>query len=235
MMPLMKARIPYVIGIQGAGLGTGKTQTLVALASLAYSSGFKINTNISSLKLPHSDFYTTVLPNLDEIISGRLKPPAFTFYALDDINKIVESRRAMRDLELKLSQFIQDIRKYDSMCAFSVPHLMWTDVRWYDLTDLVIYTTFDEGSSELHWAIVDPNYSRFVINRMTFNAEPLFDLYDSWEKVKVPSLEDIYASGIEFSDLTCKACGSSQVRTNTSGLRRCVRCGYSWKVKVNAR
>lgn len=235
MMPLVKSKIPYVIGIQGAGLGTGKTQTLIALAALAHSSGFSVNTNITSMKLPHKDFYKTILPNLDEIIAGIKTPSAFTFYALDDVNKIIESRRAMRDMEVKMSQFIQDVRKYDSMCAFSVPHFMWTDTRWYDLTDLVLYVTFDEGTSRLHWAIMDPNYSRYIIGRVSFDASPLFDMYDSWEKIRVPMAEQIFGEGAEImSAFACKACGSTQVRTNTSGVRRCIKCGNSWKVRVKA-
>jgi ribosomal protein S27AE len=237
MMPqrglVSQKQVPFVIGIQGTGLGAGKTSTLVAFSAAAYSCGYEICTNITSMKMPHTDFYSTVLPYLDEILAGEMTPPENVLYALDDINKMWEGRRAMGRVEVQLSQFIQDVRKYRSFCAFAVPHVMWSDVRLYDICDLLIFTSFEEDTDTLHWMMADPETKK-VLGTWSADARPLFGLYDSWEKIRSPMPEVFEEVEREKkrSNMACPRCGSEQTRATAGGTWKCQRCRHvGWRVR----
>ena len=231
MMPqriLTRKFIPHVLGCEGAGLGSGKTITLVAFAYLAYEMGREVFTNISSLKFEHRDFYEEILPNLDAMLSGEMEQPSNAFYGLDDVNKIWESRRAMGAMEMKMSHFIQDVRKSGSMCMFSAPDRMWADVRLWDLIDLMVIASFDEETNTLYWTVYDP-WARTIVNRLEFDAKPLFDLYDTLEKIRTPLPEQ--KLGIEHDDQrTCPECGSKGRYSFRAKEFRC-ECGNTWRKK----
>jgi hypothetical protein len=237
----LKSKIPYVIAIEGEGLGSCKSLSLVVFGAIAHHSGYKIYTNMESLKLPHKDFYTEILPYLPEYLSGDMKMPQKACYLLDDVNKVAESRRGMRQTEIDLSQFMQDVRKAHSFFAYSIPVLIWTEARFYDVTDIVIDTAFDQETETVYWTLWDPMVTkisgrRSVVGRWAGDARPIYQYYDSWEKINRPRPEQMFGEqkARAISEYACKTCGSTQVRTNQSGVRRCVRCGYSWAIKVKA-
>jgi len=234
----MKAKAPYVLGVEGEGLGSGKSLTLVALAAMAHQSGYTIYTNMDSLRIPHKDFYEEILPFLPDILSGNMSMPPRSFYLLDDVNKIAESRRSGRQLEIDLSQYMQDTRKANSFFAYSIPILIWTEARFYDVTDLVIDASFDEGTDTLYWTVWEPAMTRirgrrYIVGRFIADARTLYPFYDSWEKIERPRLEQMFGErkAKVISEYACKSCGSTQVRTNKNGTRRCIRCGNSWPIK----
>lgn len=240
MMPSyrQKAKVPYVIGIEGEGLGSCKSLTLVYFCKLAHLAGYTVYTNMETLNVPHHNFYEDILPNLQDYNTGAIPMPRHAFYALDDINKLSESRSAMNPVSINLSHFMQDVRKAESSFAYTIPILLWTDVRFYDVTDLVIDAAYDEISSTVFWTMWDPYLTkmagrRVVVGRVQGNARALFGLYDSWEKIKRPTNVQLFGEehAKEVSEFACKGCGSTQVRTNRDGTRHCVRCGVSWKIK----
>ena len=234
-----KTKVPYVVAIEGEGLGSGKTLSLVLLAALASLDKFKIYTNMNSLKLPHKDFYDEVLPFLDSYLAGDLDMPDHAFYLLDDINRFAESRKTgSNKLPVDLSHYMQGIRHTRSIFAYSLPDLMWTDVRFYDVTDMAIVATYDEVTHTVFWTMWDPQATersshRIIINRISFNAEALFPLYDTYEEIRRPSQARTFGNGSSYGrEVTCKYCPSTRVRTNKEGIRHCEVCGNSWKVDV---
>lgn len=234
----LKAKAPYVLGVEGEGLGSGKSLTLVALAAMAHSSGYTIYTNMESLKIPHEDFYTKILPFLPDILSGDMPMPPRSFYLLDDVNKIAESRRSGRQLEIDLSQYMQDTRKANSFFAYSIPILIWTEARFYDVTDLVIDASFDEVTDTLYWVVWEPAMTRirgrrYIVGRYAADARTIYPFYDSWEKIERPRPEQMFGEkkGKIIREFACGSCGSTQVVTNKSGERRCKRCGNLWSIK----
>jgi hypothetical protein len=234
-------QVPYVIGVQGggSGVGEGKTITEVAVAAMAHNSGYEICTNIQSLKIPHTDFYSVVLPYLDDILAGVQRVPERVMYALDDINKMWESRRAMGSLPIQLSQFIQDIRKNASgsrekasFCVFTVPQVQWADVRLWDICDLLIHTSFEEDTNTLHWLFTDPN-TKEVLGSYEGDASGLFGLYNSWERILSPPPEVFETvEGKKRSPKDCPRCDSTQTRCGADGVWYCQICRYrGFKVK----
>jgi hypothetical protein len=221
--------IPHVIAVQGLALGEGKSITLVALAYIAYRCGYTVYSNMRSLNFPHKDFYKDILPNLDAINSEEMDAPQFAFYALDDVNKMWESRRAMDAAVIALSDFMQDVRKTHSMMAYSIPQHMWTDTRLYDVCDLVLNTMFDQGSNTLTWIPFDPN-TKTVFGPLQMDASPLFGLYDTFEKIRTPTVEQFYGekSKEPTKEGNCPGCHSKQFMHYNikTGLKYCSRCGW---------
>lgn len=237
----LKTKVPYVIAVEGEGLGSCKSLTLAALAVMAYRSGYKIYTNMDTLRLPHKSFYDEILPYLNDFLSGNMEMPQHSFYMLDDVNKVAESRRASSKLQIDLSQFMQDVRKARSFFAYSIPILIWTEVRFYDVTDLVIDASFDSATDTVFWTIWEPATTkirghRYVIGSIAADARHIYPFYDSWEKIGRPTSVQMFGErqAKNISEYACKSCGSTQVRTNKDGTRRCVRCGFSWSVKKGA-
>ena len=235
MIQLQTQKPVYVIGVKGEGLGVGKSITEVALALLACEAGYEIYTNMRSLKLPHHDFYEEILPYLDAILAGEWDAPEHAFYLLDDVNKFIESRRSGSDLVISVMDFIQDVRKAgESVCVFAIPHLMWTDPRLFDIGDLVISCSFDKPNSILYWTVIDYTTFPRSFSRLSLNAKPLFDLYDTNEKIRIPHLR---RGGTEEAEeepklYACPRCKSTATRYVAKlAMNRCDRCGKRFKIE----
>lgn len=239
----LKTKVPYVIAVEGEGLGSCKSLSLAVLALMAYRSGYKIYTNMDTLKLPHKNFYDEILPYLNEFLSGDRKMPQNSFYMLDDVNKVAESRRAVSKLQIDLSQFMQDVRKARSFFAYSIPILLWTEVRFYDVTDLVIDASFDSATETVFWTIWDPAATRirghrYIIGKVSADARCIYPFYDSWEKIDRPDPAQIFGDrqAKVINEDACKRCGSSMTRYRLKTKDWiCRKCGYSWSMKKLAK
>jgi len=177
-------RPPRIVAVTGYGLGAGKTLSLTLLAYIAHKSGMKVWANY------HMSFKAKYLwgpEQLEQALEDRTLTNCMI--AFDDINTMIDSRRGTARINRVVTYFAQQARKRNLILAFSAPLLIWTDVRLDDLADWVIYSRFLEETEEVMWSLYDRRYFPPINVNLTFDARPVYPLFDTEEIILPESLK----------------------------------------------
>lgn len=164
--------------------GSGKTLSMVKDALRCYNKGFKIYSNISSLKFGQyitSDFILSLNR------SSKLKNCVLV---IDEIELFFDSREFSQTQNKQFSRFLQQIRKRNIHILCTCQYISLIDIRIRQQLDSISYPYYDKnnGFCKVYYynltkleGLNGENGPKLTPSLAVFDAKPLFKLYDTLE------------------------------------------------------
>jgi hypothetical protein len=171
-----------IIGIIGK-LGQGKTMTLALISHLYKLQGWKIYSNVKSLK--DIDEY---VPDIKEDFSDEHN--VFSLLALDEIYLYIDSRVHGSKKNRIYSYILMQSRKNNFDIIYTTNYYKNVDIRLRRLTDYVIECSYKEIKKGelgwLKWTIIDEE-GELIKEKQFYVDKKVFNLYNTKEKILMPS------------------------------------------------
>lgn len=174
-----------VIALYRGSRGKGKTLTMVKDSLKFYQRGFKVLTNLTSLKFGEK-------VDSDYILSLSRKSELFNcVLVIDEIELFFDSREFSKKENKEFSKFLQQIRKRNVNILCTCQYINLIDLRIRQQLDVIVYPHHDSRYNscgavyidlttlEDDFRQVDPRMSLVVYNKL-----PVFNLYDTNEMLK---------------------------------------------------
>lgn len=167
--------------------GAGKTLTLVKDGLQYYLNGWRVLTNMSSMKFGEYISEDDIMKiNKESDISNCV-------IVMDELQIFFDSRRSMKNQNLKFSNFIQQVRKRNIILLGTTQFSNTIDLRLRQHVDIVGYPKFKEKypvcevryidmtaiEDDVLGSIEEPSYLDVV-----YNPIPIFNLFETEEMIK---------------------------------------------------
>lgn len=170
-----------VIGIIGK-LGKGKTMSLALIAHLYKTRGWKIYSNIHSLK--DMDKFVPDIVEDFETNHG-----SYSLLALDEIYLYIDSRLHGTKKNMAYSYILMQSRKNNFDVVYTTNYYKNVDIRLRRLTDFVIECDYQElikgKLGLLKWKIIDEE-GELIKTKQFYVNKSVFALYDTKERIAIP-------------------------------------------------
>lgn len=170
-----------VIGIIGK-LGQGKTMSLALIAHLYKLKGWKIYSNIHSLK--DSDVF---VPDIIEDFTKN--HGSYSLLALDEIYLYIDSRLHGTRKNMAYSYILMQSRKNNFDVIYTTNYYKNVDIRLRRLTDFVIECEYKELIKDklglLKWKIIDEE-GDLIKEKQFYVDKKVFALYNTKERIAIP-------------------------------------------------
>jgi len=165
--------------------GRGKTLTMVKDALKFYQNGYKIYSNLTSLKFGEcitSDFILKL---------SRLTELKDCVLVIDEIEFFFDSREFNKEQNKQFSRFLQQIRKRNIHILSTCQYISLIDVRIRQQIDIMAYPTFNRYNFACNVYYFDltkleDDYSNTNLSPtfLTYHAKPIFELYNTLEMIE---------------------------------------------------
>lgn len=174
-----------VIIIAGFG-GSGKTLFGSILTLALYRNNYEIISNVKSLKIPHIDFNSDFINEMNRIkklkTEDRHKEKRKLVF-VDEIQNYIDSREASSNRNKAITQNIFQIRKMKMDLIATLQDYSSMDIRLRRITEKIILPKFNEDNYSLYYVVLN-NQWQFLYENTIFINPILFDLYDTYEDIE---------------------------------------------------
>lgn len=189
-----------LIGIEGFGLGAGKTVTLTYLTALAYAKGYHI------YSLHHLNFPYTPVKDLFDVMNMK----RYSVFCADELWLAVDARMSQSDKNRFISKIAAQSRKRDFHIFYTQQTHVQIDIRIRRITDYWHYPMIVEylELNDYYYLLFQSRFipSRIVVDvinpvrsyRYQFNPIPVLFLFNT--KEIVGELSHVEAKAVDLEE-----------------------------------
>lgn len=166
--------------------GKGKTLTMIKDAYVYFMNGYKVYSNMKSVK------FAIYLSNEKILAINKKSPLKKCVFLIDEIQTLFNSRRSMKKENVEFSFFIQQIRKRDIELLATSQYINTIDLTFRQHVDYMVTPNFDKELLVCHVTYLDMNsIEEDQFGQMTpassvnvvFDCRDIFGKYDTKELI----------------------------------------------------